>query len=82
MIAQSCKFKMETENLLSQSAFSVRLIFHPLPERMSVVSVHVDLTEEVELGIVTFSKLLNIGFGTGLLRGGGREGTALKSYRC
>lgn len=60
--------KVREGNPLSQSAFSVRLILHPLPERVSVVSVHVYLTEEVELCIVTFRKLLNLGFSTRLLQ--------------
>lgn len=59
---------IQKENPLSQCAFSIGLLLHPLPERMSVVSVHIDLTEEVKSCIVTFRKLFNLSFGARLLQ--------------
>lgn len=53
----------ETQNnLLSQGSLAFGLSLHPLPQRVSVVSIHLNLTEEIKLSIVTFGKLFNLCF--------------------
>lgn len=47
-------------DVISQGSLAFGLCLHPLPKRVSLVSIHLNLTEEVKLGIVTFGKLFNI----------------------
>lgn len=54
---------------LSHEASSIRLLFEPLPQRVSVGPVHLNLTEQVKLSIVRLSKLLDLSFGARLLQG-------------
>lgn len=55
-------------HLLSQEAFPVGLILQPLPQRMSVGPIHIDLTEHVKLSVVGTGKLLDLSFSPGLLQ--------------
>lgn len=71
-------------HLLSHEASSVRLLFEPLPQRVSVGTVHVNLTEHVKLSVVRLSKLLDLSFSAWFLRaetGPGRYGAALSAPR-
>lgn len=52
----------QDNNLLPEGSLSFGLSLHPLPQRVSVVSIHLDLTEEIKLGIVTFGKLFDLRF--------------------
>jgi len=52
---------------ISQEASPVGLLLQPLPQGMSVVPVHIDLTEHVELDVVGTGKLLDLSFIAGLL---------------
>lgn len=56
-------------HLLSHEASSVRLLFEPLPQRVSVGTVHVNLTEHVKLSVVRLRKLLDLRFSAWLLQG-------------
>lgn len=55
-------------NSLPKCSLALRLCLHPLPQGVSFIPVHVDLTEEVKLCLVGLGKLLNLLFRTGLLR--------------
>lgn len=50
------------QHLLSQEAFAVGLILQPLPQRVSVGPVYINFTEQVKIGIVRLSKLLDLSF--------------------
>lgn len=45
---------------VSQEASPVGLLLQPLPQRVSVGSVHIDLTEHVEVSVVRLSKLFDL----------------------
>lgn len=47
-------------DVISQKSLAFRLSLHPLPQRVSIVSIHLNLTEEVKLCIVTLCKLFNL----------------------
>lgn len=49
-------------DVVSQGSLAFGLSLHPLPQRVSVVSIHLNLTEEIKLSIVTFGKLFNLCF--------------------
>lgn len=49
-------------HLLSQEALAFGLLLQPLPQRVSVGPVHINLTEHVKMGIVRLSKLLDLSF--------------------
>lgn len=71
-------------NLLSHEALSIRLLFEPLPQRVSVRPVHVNLTEHVKLSVVRLSKLLDLSLSAGLLQGEtgpGHERSTLSTSR-
>lgn len=55
-------------HLLSHEALSVRLLFEPLPQRVSVGPVHVNLTEHVEPSVVRLRKLLDLRLSAWLLQ--------------
>lgn len=65
--------------LLSQEAFAVGLLLQPLPQRVSVGSVHVDLTEHVKTDVVGLSEPLDLGFIARFLQGKGK--TRVRSNR-
>lgn len=46
-------------NSLSQGSFALGLGLHPLPQRVSIVSIHLNLTKEVKLNVETTGKLFN-----------------------
>lgn len=66
------------QNSLSQSTLALGLFLHPLKERVSAVSVHVDLAEHVKLNVKLFDKLLDFHLCTWLLENG--KGEAIKPY--
>lgn len=53
---------------LAQGASSFGLLLHPLPERVGIVPIDVDLTVHVKLHTVVFSKCLNLSVVPRLLR--------------
>ena len=55
---------------LAQGASSFGLVLHPLPERVGIVPVDIDLTVHVKLHTVAFSKCLDLSVVPGLLRKG------------
>lgn len=48
--------------LLSQEASPIRLLLQPLPQRVSAIPIHINLTEHVKLSVVGLSKLLDLSF--------------------
>lgn len=55
-------------HLLPQEASAIGLLLQPLPQRVSVRSVHIDLTEHVVLSVVGLCKLLDLSVSTRLLQ--------------
>lgn len=65
MNTAACLFVLNhsfVHHLLSHEAFPIGLVFQPLPQRMSVVPVHVNLTEHVKLNMIGLCKLLDLSF--------------------
>lgn len=52
---------------IAQGASSFGLVLHPLPERVSIVPVHIDLAEHVELYPVARSKRFDLSVVPGFL---------------
>lgn len=55
-------------HLLSQEAAPIGLLFQPLPQRMSVVAIHINLTEHIKLSVVRLCKLLDLSLSAWLLQ--------------